>query len=130
MKLDTTTIAIIVFAIIVIAIPAGLYAADQLSDKTPRIADFCNANGYWRVDPCIDGSFQAIKEPYTEGFSIVRPDGSGFSCPFTLPQYQVGECIDYTTGGACGYMGNICEENNACVSDLDCAGECINWSCS
>lgn len=130
MKIDSTTVIIISLAVIVFAIPAGLYVHEQLKDDTPRITDYCNTNGYLEVYPCIDGSFQAIKQNYTDGFSIVKPDGSGISCPFTLPQYQVGECAEYTTGGMCGQMGNICEDNNACVSDLDCAGECVNWSCA
>ncbi len=130
MKVDFTLIIVIVLAVVVFAVPAGLYAMEQLRDKTPVITDYCSANGFLEVYPCIDGSFQAIRESYSEGFRIVRPDGTGFDCPFTLPQYQVGECAEYTTGGMCGYMDNICGNNNACVSDLDCAGECINWSCS
>lgn len=130
MKFNFTNIVIIALVAVVVIIPAGLYVSEYLGDKTPSITDYCNTNGFREVYPCTDGSFQAIREVYTEGFRIVKPDGTGFECPFTLPQYQVGECREYTTAGTCGYTGNICEDNNACVSDLDCPGECLNWTCS
>ncbi len=130
MKPDATNTIIIVLFILVIVIPAALYASHVLNPgESPRITDYCSANGYLEVYPCADGSFQAIRENYTEGFSIIRKDGSRLDCPFTLPQYQEGECRTYTTAGMCGGE-NLCGLGNSCVSDLDCAGECINWTCS
>jgi hypothetical protein len=132
MKLDLTNLIIIALVIVVIVLPASLYAYSHLQDgRTPSISDYCGANGYLEVFPCTDGSFQAIREEYTEGFSIIKKDGSRLDCPFTLPQYQEGECRGYTTAGTCGYAGNICGMQDACVSDIDCPGEkCVNWTCS
>ena len=129
MKLDFTTVAILALVVVVIAVPAVLYAANLLSpDQRPSISSYCSANGYLEVYPCIDGAFQAIREDYTEGFSIVKSDGSLLECPFTLPQYQTGECADYTTAGMCGGQ-NLCGIDGSCVSDLDCEGKCVNWTC-
>jgi hypothetical protein len=130
MKPDAAGIAVLALIIIVVVIPAALYISHVLNPyATPRITDYCNANGYREVFACADGSFQTIREDYTEGFSIVRPDGSRLDCPFTLPQFQEGECRDYTVQGMCGGE-NLCESGNPCVSDLDCPGECVNWTCS
>jgi hypothetical protein len=126
-----TYVAIAALLVIVLAIPAWMYASENLLKKPPSISDYCGANGYYDVYPCRDGSFQAIRENYTEGFTIVRPDGSSFPCPFTLPEYQEGDCIDYTVNGTCGYMGNICGIEGACLSDADCdeGVSCGNWTC-
>ncbi len=130
MKFNFTNMAIIALVAVVVIIPAGLYLSEYLNDETPSITDYCNTNGFREVYPCTDGSFQAIRDDYTEGFSIIRTDGSRLDCPFTLPQYQEGECRDYTTSGMCG-GDNLCEIANSCVSDMDCTDqECINWSCS
>jgi hypothetical protein len=132
MKNAFTYVAIAALLIIVLAIPAWMYFSDSFPlPGPPSISDYCEANGYYDVYPCSDGSFQAVRENYTEGFTIVRPDGSSFSCPFTLPQYQQGDCIDYTTAGMCGYMGNICGKDGACVSGADCGSgkTCGNWTC-
>lgn len=129
---DTLTYAAIAALLfIVVAIPVWMYASENLLRRPPSINDYCGANGYYDVYPCLDGSFQAVRSDFTEGFTIVRPDGSSFPCPFTLPQYQAGDCIEYTTGGMCGYIGNICAKEGACLSDADCADgmECGNWTC-
>jgi hypothetical protein len=127
-----TYAAIFALLFIVAAIPAWMYASENLFRKPPSIRDYCGANGFLDVYPCRDGSFQAVRENYTEGFTIVRPDGSRFPCPFTLPQYQQGDCIEYSTGGMCGYMGDICGRENPCVSGADCSGgkTCGNWTCA
>ncbi|MFH0956682.1 MAG: hypothetical protein V1813_02355 [Candidatus Aenigmatarchaeota archaeon] len=128
----STYVAIAALFVIVVAIPAWMYFSENpLFRGPPSIRDYCGENGYYDVYPCVDGSFQAVKEDLAEGFTIVRPDGSTLDCPFTFPQYQQGECIDYTTNGTCGYMGNICGKENACVSGADCeAGKtCGNWTC-
>ncbi len=132
MKEKVTYILIAALVVVVVAIPAYMYATDVLSGDTITKADYCGANGYLEVYPCTDGSFQAIHENYSDGFRIVKPDGSTLDCPFTLPQYQEGECIDYTTAGTCGYMGNICESEDSCVSDVDCAAgsRCTDWQCA
>jgi hypothetical protein len=131
-KKDVMTYAAIgALLLIVLAIPAWMYISENVPKKPPSLSDYCAANGFFDVYPCMDGSFQAVRENFTEGFTIVRPDGSSFSCPFTLPQYQEGDCIDYTTNGTCGYIGNICAKDGACLSNADCAPgkSCGNWTC-
>lgn len=132
-KRDTLTYAAIAALLaIVVAIPAWMYVSENLFRKPPSIKDYCGANGYYDVYPCMDGSFQAVRNDFTEGFTIVRPDGSKLACPFTLPQYQEGGCMDYTANGTCGYMGNVCGKEGACLSDADCADgkKCADWACS
>ncbi len=131
MKLDLTNTLIIALVVIVVIVPTGLYVYDYIAGEEPKMTEYCNANGYKEVYPCRDGSFQSIREVYTEGFRIVKVNGRTLDCPFTLPQYQQGECAEYTTAGMCGYTGDICGNEGACVSDADCHGlECVNWTCS
>ncbi|UCD02799.1 MAG: hypothetical protein JSV63_03375 [Candidatus Aenigmatarchaeota archaeon] len=130
MKFDLTNTAIIVLVAIVIVIPASLYAYYYIEQRQPpSISDYCGANGFREVFPCTDGSFQSIRDVYAEGFRIVKTDGSYIDCPFTLPQYQEGECRTYTTQQLCG-GDDLCAIEGSCVSDLDCAGECADWACS
>jgi hypothetical protein len=129
MKPDLTNIIILALVTIVIVLPASLYAYNYLHESAPpSISDYCRANGYREVFPCADGSFKAIRDDYTEGFSQVMPDGRRVDYPFTLPQYQEGECRDFVVQGFCEDR-DICLEDNSCVSDLDCTGECVNWTC-
>jgi len=130
MKMSLTNIIIAALVAVVVVVPAALYISDYAkSHKALSMDDYCSANGFEEVFPCIDGSFQSIRANYTEGFRIVKPDDSTLDCPFTLPQYQVGECAEYTTAGMCG-GDNLCEKSNSCVRDADCSGKCLNWTCS
>jgi len=130
MKPDLTNGMLIALLILVVIVPAALYLADYAESHNPiSMKDYCNASGFEEVFPCADGSFQAIRQNYTEGFRIVKPDGSMVDCPFTLPQYQAGECAEYTTAGMCGGQ-NLCAIENSCVRDADCRGTCMNWTCS
>ena len=83
------------------------------------------------LDAAIDGSFKAIRENFAEGFRQVQPDGSFKDCPFTLPQYQEGECLDYVVPGFCT-DDDICTYENPCLSAVDCpfGHACIDWQCS
>jgi hypothetical protein len=112
MKFDLTNTVIIVLVVIAIVLPASLYAYEYLYESAPKISDYCNTNGFREVFNCTDGSFQAIREKYTEGFRIVKADGSHFDCPFTLPQYQEGECSTYTINQMCG-GDNLCEQESS-----------------
>ncbi len=129
MKMNPTNLIIIALVIVVIALPAYLYLTDALYGRMPSLSEYCRANGYREVFPCKDGSFKAIRENYVEGFSQVFPNGSRVDCPFTLPEYQRDQCRDFVVPGFCSPQ-DICGLDNSCVSDLDCPGRCVNWTCS
>jgi hypothetical protein len=131
MKPGTTHLLIAALLVIVVAIPVALYTQENFfPDNSPTLGDYCGSAEFREVFGCVDGSFQTIRENYTEGFRIVMPDGSGFDCPFTLPQYQVGQCKDYTSGQCSGE--DLCATEGACVSDKDCplGSTCTDWRCS
>ena len=130
MKFNLINTILLALVVIVVVLPASLYAYNYLQENMPpSMSDYCRANGFREVFGCDDGSFKAIRENYVEGFSQVMPDGRRVDCPFTLPQYQEGECGDFVVQGFCESR-DICGVENSCVSGIDCPGECINWTCA
>ena len=132
MKDKFTAAVIVVLVLIVGVIPFSLYVLENYSPGEPQsVKDYCRANGFREVFGCNDGSFKAIRENFAEGFRQVQPDGSFKDCPFTLPQYQEGECLDYVVPGFCT-DDDICTYENPCLSAVDCpfGHACIDWQCS
>jgi hypothetical protein len=129
---DRMTYAVIgALLLVVVVIPLVMFLSENILPPEPQsIKDYCRANGFREVFGCDDGSFKAIRERFGEGFRQVYPDGTYYDCPFTLPEYQEGECKDFVVPGFCT-DDDICLDENSCLSDIDCGNgeKCIGWKC-